>query len=168
MFPVGPELHTLPQFGFSVLFVAGSGVATVPYDQRHGCRGATSSSSATFVRPWSSKFLPPSARRRRRWRACCSRRGTCSSTLLVLQRVGRRVVDVLEEDLLCVRRELGLVLRLHHREEVVRARWPTCHSMLNGWPRLIWMSGCEKRWRGGHGFVIESFRVRERGALIQL
>ena len=46
--------------------------------------------------------------------------------------------------------------------------WPTCHSMLNGWPRLIWMSGCEKRWRGGHGFVIDSLRVRERGALIQL
>ena len=46
--------------------------------------------------------------------------------------------------------------------------WPTCHSMLNGWPRLIWMSGCENRWRGGHGFVIDSLRVRERGALIQL
>jgi hypothetical protein len=63
MFPVGPELHTLPQFGFSVLFVAGSGVATVPYghSNAHGRRGATSSSSATFVRPWSSKFLSLSA-----------------------------------------------------------------------------------------------------------
>ena len=65
IFPVGPELHVLQMFGggFSVLFVAGSGVATVPYghSNAHGRRGATSSSSATFVRPWSSKFLSLSA-----------------------------------------------------------------------------------------------------------
>ena len=54
MFPVGPELHTLPQFGFSVLFVAGSGVATVPYghSNAHGRRGATRLRAARREARW--------------------------------------------------------------------------------------------------------------------